>query len=75
MISEKPVADAVASISRVLSAVHLDNKPAFATDKINDVRPYWLLTHKFAPANRSGTQAVPQLEFSIGGLATKSPSP
>jgi hypothetical protein len=37
MIGEPSISDGVAFVSRVLAAINFDDKPLFATNKVNDI--------------------------------------
>jgi hypothetical protein len=49
MIGEPFIADGVAAILCMLTAIDLDNQPALATHEIGNIRPNRLLTHKSEP--------------------------
>ena len=47
MFNEPLIADGVASVLGVLAAIDLDDEPFLSTNKIDDITPNRLLTHKF----------------------------
>jgi hypothetical protein len=55
MFNEPLIADGVASVLGVLAAIDLDDEPFLSTNKIDDITPNWLLTHKFESAERPRT--------------------
>jgi hypothetical protein len=55
MIGEPSIADDVAFVGRVLAAIDFDDKPLFATHKVNDIGADGLLPHEFEVAEPSRT--------------------
>jgi hypothetical protein len=49
MIDEPSISDDVAFVSCVLAAVDFDDKPLFATNKVDDIGPDRLLADEFEP--------------------------
>jgi hypothetical protein len=47
MIGKPSIADDVASVSRALAAINFDDKPLFATHKVNDIGADRLLADEF----------------------------
>lgn len=52
MFDKPSIADGVAFALGVLAAIDFDDKPLLSTDKIDEIRPDWLLTHEFESAER-----------------------
>jgi len=55
MIGEPSISDGVAFVSRVLAAINFDDKPLFATNKVNDIGADRLLADELKVAEPSRT--------------------
>ena len=47
MIDKPSISDDIAFVSRVLAAINFDDKPLFATHKVDDIRTDRFLADKF----------------------------
>ncbi len=65
MRNEPLIALPISSGIRMLAAVHLDDQPLFATDKIANVRSDWLLPHKLGASDLPIAQSPPKLFLGI----------
>jgi hypothetical protein len=74
MIGKPFVANDIAQTVRVLSAVYLDNKTGFATDKIDRVRTNGLLPDKFVAIEPARPESKPERRFRVGSGSSQSPS-
>ena len=63
MVGEPSITHDVASAIGVLAGIDLDDEPFLSTNKIDDITPNWLLTHKFESAERPRTEVSPKLLF------------
>jgi hypothetical protein len=52
MFGEPLITHDVASALGVLASIDLDDNPFLSADKVDHIRPDWLLTHEFEPAQR-----------------------
>jgi hypothetical protein len=67
------IPNSVSFVSRVLAAIQLKDKSPLTTNKIDDVRAYWFLSNKLMVGQPARPDAVPQLEFSVGGSTSEPP--
>ncbi len=66
MHGQPSVAYRVALVSRVLTAINLDDEPLLAADEIDDVWSDGFLTNEFVPHQRTRAQAVPEAALGFG---------
>jgi len=67
------LAHPIPRIGRVLSTVDFNNQAPFSADKIDDIRPNWLLPNELAAGDRTRSQPVPEPQLGYGGIAPKPP--
>jgi hypothetical protein len=72
MLAEPFVSGSIALALRVLTAVNFNDEPMFATNKVRDVRPYWLLANEFESIQATGAESPPKLSFRNRGILAKS---
>ena len=73
MLSEPPISQKVALVSRVLTAIHFDQETSIAANEVDDIGADGFLSNELEPANGARTQAIPQLALSVGRLLAKPP--
>jgi hypothetical protein len=71
MLAEPFVSGSIAFALRVLTAVNFNDQPMFATNKVSDVRPYWLLANEFESIQATRAEPPPELRFCNRGILAK----
>jgi len=72
VVRSKPfVANGVALVIRMLSAVNFDNKASFATNKVDSVGANRFLPDEFVTSQPTRPQTIPELIFRIRRYATQ----
>jgi hypothetical protein len=63
MFAEPCIPDDIALTVCVLAAVNFDDEPMLATNKVSDVRPYWLLTNELEAIQATRAEPPPELSL------------
>ena len=75
-LSAQPAVASGVIIQRIgmLTAIRLDDAAGFETNKIDDIRPQWLLTAELVALKPVRPQMAPHKSFAVGGILTELPS-